>query len=90
MKVFGALRLVTKMLLMLNSVIQIDGEGNPAVPSSVLEVRNLAVLRVYLKILSCLFCLIGWIGRQILTFSSCRENPSLLLMRTWVYMVKEC
>jgi hypothetical protein len=45
MKVFGALRLVTKMLLMLNSVIQIDGEGNPAVPSSVLEVRNLAVLK---------------------------------------------
>ncbi|CAH2046122.1 unnamed protein product [Thlaspi arvense] len=44
MQVFGALRLVTKMLLMLNSVIQIDGEGNPAVPSSVLEVRNLAVL----------------------------------------------
>ncbi|CAA7026215.1 unnamed protein product [Microthlaspi erraticum] len=43
-KVFGALRLVTKMLLMLNSVIKIDGEGNPAVPSSVLEVRNLAVL----------------------------------------------
>ncbi|XP_023635393.1 uncharacterized protein LOC17876163 [Capsella rubella] len=43
-KVYGALRLVTKMLLMLNSVIQIDGEGNPAVPSSVLEVRNLAVL----------------------------------------------
>ncbi|XP_010481383.1 PREDICTED: uncharacterized protein LOC104760196 isoform X1 [Camelina sativa] len=32
------------MLLMLNSVIKIDGEGNPAVPSSVLEVRNLAVL----------------------------------------------
>lgn len=48
MKVFGALRLVTKMLLMLNSVIQIDGEGNPAVPSSVLEVLNLAVLTVYL------------------------------------------
>ncbi|XP_013597890.1 uncharacterized protein LOC106410224 isoform X1 [Brassica napus] len=43
-KVYGALRLVTKMLLMLNSVIKIDGEGNPAVPSSVLEVRNLAVL----------------------------------------------
>ncbi|WZZ02138.1 hypothetical protein YC2023_074466 [Brassica napus] len=42
--VYGALRLVTKMLLMLNSVIKIDGEGNPAVPSSVLEVRNLAVL----------------------------------------------
>ncbi|XP_048596635.1 uncharacterized protein LOC106366837 isoform X1 [Brassica napus] len=43
-KVYGALRLVTKILLMLNSVIKIDGEGNPAVPSSVLEVRNLAVL----------------------------------------------
>ncbi|CAN7028276.1 unnamed protein product [Brassica oleracea var. botrytis] len=42
--VYGALRLVTKILLMLNSVIKIDGEGNPAVPSSVLEVRNLAVL----------------------------------------------
>lgn len=48
MKVYGALRLVTKILLMLNSVIKIDGEGNPAVPSSVLEVRNLAVLTVYL------------------------------------------
>ncbi|WZZ14027.1 hypothetical protein YC2023_107116 [Brassica napus] len=44
MQVYGALRLVTKILLMLNSVIKIDGEGNPAVPSSVLEVRNLAVL----------------------------------------------
>ncbi|XP_010518683.1 PREDICTED: uncharacterized protein LOC104798344 isoform X2 [Tarenaya hassleriana] len=43
-KVFGAFRVVTKMLLMLNSMIQIDGEGNTVVTSSILEVRNLAVL----------------------------------------------
>jgi hypothetical protein len=34
------------MLLMWNSKIQIDGGGNTVVTASVLEVRNLVVLRV--------------------------------------------
>ena len=46
MKVYGALRVAIKMLLMWNSEIQIDGGGNAFVTSSVLEVRNLVVLRV--------------------------------------------
>ncbi|ONI06251.1 hypothetical protein PRUPE_5G049600 [Prunus persica] len=45
-KVFGAFRVAVKMLLMWNSKIQIDGGGNPIVTASVLEVRNLIVLRV--------------------------------------------
>ncbi|KAH9607077.1 hypothetical protein KSS87_005006 [Heliosperma pusillum] len=44
-KVYGALRVIVKMLLMWNSRIQIDG-GNAIISSSVLEVRNLAVLRL--------------------------------------------
>ncbi|XP_021813378.1 uncharacterized protein LOC110756280 isoform X1 [Prunus avium] len=44
-KVFGAFRVAIKMLLMWNSKIQIDGGGNPIVTASVLEVRNLIVLR---------------------------------------------
>ncbi|XP_021892852.1 uncharacterized protein LOC110810860 [Carica papaya] len=44
-KVFGAFRVGTKMLLMWNSKIQIDGGGNTVVTSSVFEVRNLVVLR---------------------------------------------
>ncbi|PON48406.1 MraZ [Trema orientale] len=44
-KVFGAFRVAVKMLLMWNSKIQIDGGGNTVVTSSVLEVRNLVVLR---------------------------------------------
>lgn len=46
MKVYGALRVAVKMLLMWNSEIQIDGGGNAVVTTSVLEVRNLAVLSV--------------------------------------------
>ena len=46
MKVFGAFRVAVKMLLMWNSKIQIDGGGNTVVTASVLEVRNLVVLRV--------------------------------------------
>lgn len=46
MKVFGAFRVAVKMLLMWNSKIQIDGGGNTIVTASVLEVRNLVVLRV--------------------------------------------
>ncbi|XP_031253485.1 uncharacterized protein LOC116111450 [Pistacia vera] len=44
-KVFGAFRISIKMLLMWNSKIQIDGGGNTIVTTSVLEVRNLVVLR---------------------------------------------
>lgn len=44
-KVYGAFRVSVKMLLMLNSRIQIDGGGNAIVSTSVLEVRNLVVLR---------------------------------------------
>ncbi|KNA21809.1 hypothetical protein SOVF_039820 [Spinacia oleracea] len=43
-QVYGALRVNVKMLLMWNSEIQIDG-GEAVVTTSVLEVRNLAVLR---------------------------------------------
>jgi hypothetical protein len=46
MKVFGAFRVAIKMLLMWNSKIEIDGGGNTVVTASVLEVRNLIVLRV--------------------------------------------
>ncbi|KAL0286259.1 UNVERIFIED_CONTAM: hypothetical protein Sangu_2741200, partial [Sesamum angustifolium] len=44
-KVYGALRVSVKMLLMLNSQIQVDGGGNTDVATSVLEVRNLVVLK---------------------------------------------
>ncbi|TQD76240.1 hypothetical protein C1H46_038219 [Malus baccata] len=44
-QVFGAFRVSVKMLLMWNSKIQIDGGGNTIVTASVLEVRNLIVLR---------------------------------------------
>ncbi|TMW90916.1 hypothetical protein EJD97_015047 [Solanum chilense] len=44
-KVSGALRVSVKMLLMLQSEIQVDGGGNTVVTTSVLEVRNLAVLK---------------------------------------------
>lgn len=46
LKVYGAFRVYTKMLLMWNSKILIDGVGNTVVTASVLEVRNLVVLRV--------------------------------------------
>lgn len=46
LKVFGAFRVAINMLLMWNSKIQIDGGGNTVVTASVLEVRNLVVLRV--------------------------------------------
>ncbi|XP_047174701.1 uncharacterized protein LOC124842286 isoform X2 [Vigna umbellata] len=44
-KVFGAFRVSVKMLLMWNSTMQIDGGETTVVTASVLEVRNLAVLR---------------------------------------------
>ncbi|GFP99148.1 hypothetical protein PHJA_002058700 [Phtheirospermum japonicum] len=44
-KVYGALRVSVKMLLMLNSRIQVDGGGNAGVATSVFEVRNLLVLK---------------------------------------------
>lgn len=51
MKVYGALRVIVKMLLMWNAEIKIDG-GNAVVTASVLEVRNLAVLREHSTISS--------------------------------------
>lgn len=48
MQVYGALRVAVKMLLMLNSNIEVDGGGNTVVTTSVLEVRNLVVLKVAL------------------------------------------
>lgn len=47
MKVYGALRATFKMLLMWNSQIQVDGGGTTLYTISVLEVRNLIVLRVW-------------------------------------------
>ncbi|KAG0496836.1 hypothetical protein HPP92_001527 [Vanilla planifolia] len=44
-KVYGAFRMYVKMLLMWNSKIQIDGGGNQDVSASMLEARNLVVLR---------------------------------------------
>lgn len=44
-KVYGAFRVYTKMLLMWNSKILIDGGESTVVTASVLEVRNLIVLR---------------------------------------------
>lgn len=46
MKVFGAFRVSVKMLLMWNSTMEIDAGKSTVVSASVLEVRNLAVLRV--------------------------------------------
>lgn len=46
MQVYGALRVGVKMLLMLNSKIEVDGGGDTFVATSVLEVRNLVVLKV--------------------------------------------
>ncbi|XP_010919832.1 uncharacterized protein [Elaeis guineensis] len=44
-KVYGAFRMYVKMLLMWDSKIQIDGGGNNDVSTSMLEVRNLVILR---------------------------------------------
>ncbi|KAL8552848.1 hypothetical protein ACS0TY_001507 [Phlomoides rotata] len=44
-KVYGAFRVSVKMLLMLNSRIQVDGGGNAEVATSIVEVRNLVVLK---------------------------------------------
>ncbi|XP_042406651.1 uncharacterized protein LOC121996676 [Zingiber officinale] len=44
-KVYGAFRMYVKMLLMWDSRIQIDGGGNSEVSTSLLEARNLVVLR---------------------------------------------
>nr|GMD96105.1 Fiber protein [Ipomoea batatas] len=44
-KVYGALRVAVKMLLMLQSQIQVDGGEKSVVTTSVLEVRNLVVLK---------------------------------------------
>lgn len=47
-KVYGEFRVAVKMLLMWNSKITINDSGDTIDASSVLEVRNLAVLRVRL------------------------------------------
>lgn len=52
---YGAFRMFVKMLLMWDSNIQIDGGGNSEVGTSVLEIRNLVVLRVCS--VSHIFCL---------------------------------
>jgi hypothetical protein len=44
-KVFGAFRVSVKVILMLNSTMQIDGGISTAVSASIFEVRNLAILR---------------------------------------------
>ncbi|PKA56333.1 hypothetical protein AXF42_Ash014836 [Apostasia shenzhenica] len=44
-KVYGAFRMYVKMLLMWDSKIQIDGGGNHDVSQSMLEARNLVILR---------------------------------------------
>ncbi|KAH9321004.1 hypothetical protein KI387_015643, partial [Taxus chinensis] len=44
-KVFGALRMSVKMLLMWNSKLEIDGGGDTMVGTSLLEASNLMVLR---------------------------------------------
>ncbi|VFQ66404.1 unnamed protein product [Cuscuta campestris] len=44
-KVYGALRVAVKMLLMLQSQIQVDGGEKSVITTSVLEVRNLVVLK---------------------------------------------
>jgi len=62
-KVYGSLRMSVKMLLIWNSKLKIDGGADVMVGTSLLEVRNLMVLRVcnslfifsLTKILSCLF-----------------------------------
>ncbi|XP_051114484.1 uncharacterized protein LOC127240078 [Andrographis paniculata] len=44
-KVYGAFRVSVKMLLMLNSKIEVDGGGNADVDTSIFEIRNLVVLK---------------------------------------------
>lgn len=51
-KVCGAFRVAVKMLLMWNSKIEIDGGENTIVTTSILEVRNLVVLREHSSISS--------------------------------------
>lgn len=46
LKVYGAFRMYVKVLLMWDSEIQIDGGGKDVVLASMLEARNLVVLRV--------------------------------------------
>ena len=45
-KVYGAFRMYVKVLLMWDSKIQIDGGAKDVVLASMLEARNLVVLRV--------------------------------------------
>lgn len=93
---YGAFRMFVKMLLMWDSKIQIDGGGNSEVGTSVLEVRNLVVLRVrsmtHLLIdayASGSISTFDFEGHYIFTISSCcRRILSSGQMQTWVYMVK--
>jgi hypothetical protein len=60
LKVYGAFRMYVKVLLMWDSKIQIDGGAKDVVLSSMLEARNLVVLRVScLKPLSVFFLAAG-------------------------------
>ena len=67
-QVYGAFRVAVKMLLMWNSKIQIDGGGNTVVTSSVLEVRNLVVLRVGFEHHLLTFTMFGFTPCLNLTF----------------------
>ena len=55
LKVYGALRLSVKILLMWNSKLQIDGGQDPVVGSSLLEGSNLVVPRVSFYFISFVF-----------------------------------
>jgi hypothetical protein len=46
LKVYGAFRMYVKVLLMWDSKIQIDGGAKDVVLTSMLEARNLVVLKV--------------------------------------------
>lgn len=79
MKVYGALRVAVKMLLMLNSQIYIDGGGKNVVTTSLLEVRNLVVLTVRIDIAVinlCLLCLLIFISidAHSITFLLLQQN----------------
>lgn len=52
---YGALRMSVKMFLMWNSKMLIDGGGEEAVETSLLEASNLVVLRVNCLLSLCIF-----------------------------------
>lgn len=58
LKVYGALRMSVKMLLMWNSRLEINGGGDTMVGTSLLEASNLMVLKVGITPLKFLFKII--------------------------------